>query len=74
MEENIPEGFTVFMLPPYQRKSLRSTNMVERINREIKIRTRVATLFPNECHPCSAWQDLSQWKQARNGNRLVKFI
>ena len=48
MEENIPEGFTVFMLPPHQRKRLRSTNMVERINREIKRRTRVATLFPNE--------------------------
>jgi len=48
METNIPEGFTVFMLPENQRKKLRSTNMVERLNREIKRRTRVATLFPNE--------------------------
>jgi len=48
METNIPEGFTVFSLPENQRKKLRSTNMVERLNREIKRRTRVATLFPNE--------------------------
>jgi len=48
METNIPEGFAVFSLPENQRKKLRSTNMVERLNREIKRRTRVATLFPNE--------------------------
>ena len=48
MEMNIPEGFTVFTLPENLRKKLRSTNMVERLNREIKRRTRVATLFPNE--------------------------
>jgi transposase-like protein len=48
MEENIPEGLTVFSLPENQRKKLRSTNMVERLNKEIKRRTRVATLFPNE--------------------------
>jgi putative transposase len=30
------------------RRRLRSTNMVERLNREIKRRTRVASLFPNE--------------------------
>jgi len=48
MEENIPEGFTVFMLPYAIRRRLRSTNMVERLNREIKRRTRVASLFPNE--------------------------
>ena len=48
MEENIPEGLTVYMLPDHQRKRLRSTNMVERLNKEILRRTRVATLFPNE--------------------------
>lgn len=48
LEENIPEGLTVFSLPDNQRKKLRSTNMVERLNREIKRRTRVASLFPNE--------------------------
>ncbi len=33
---------------PHQRRRLRSTNMLERLNKEIKRRTRVATLFPNE--------------------------
>jgi len=48
MEENIPEGFTVFVLPYAMRQRLRTTNMLERLNREIKRRTRVASLFPNE--------------------------
>ncbi len=48
LEQNIPEGFTVFALPERQRRKLRSTNMVERLNREINRRTRVASLFPNE--------------------------
>ena len=48
MEDNIPEGFTVFMLPFAMRRRLRTTNMIERLNREIKRRTRVASLFPNE--------------------------
>ncbi|RMG63102.1 MAG: IS256 family transposase [Bacteroidetes bacterium] len=48
MAENIPEGFTVFMLPDSLRRRLRSTNMLERLNREIARRTRVASLFPNE--------------------------
>lgn len=48
MEENVPESFAVFRLPPAHRVRLRTTNMLERINRELKRRTRVATLFPNE--------------------------
>lgn len=48
MEENVPESLTVFRLPASHRKRLRTTNMLERLNRELKRRTRVATLFPNE--------------------------
>ena len=48
MEENVPEGLTVFGLPASHRKRLRTTNALERLNRELKRRTRVATLFPNE--------------------------
>jgi putative transposase len=48
MEQNVPESFAVFRLPPTHRQRLRTTNMLERINRELKRRTRVATLFPNE--------------------------
>jgi putative transposase len=48
IEANIPQGLTVFALPLTHRRKLRTTNMLERINEEIKRRTRVATLFPNE--------------------------
>ena len=48
IEANIPEGLTVFKLPTAHRRRLRTTNMLERVNKEIKRRTRVATLFPNE--------------------------
>jgi len=47
-EKNIPEGLTVFLLPKEHRKRMRTTNMLERQNKELKRRTRVATLFPNE--------------------------
>jgi transposase-like protein len=48
LEENIPEGLTVFELPASHRRRLRTTNMLERVNKELKRRTRVATLFPND--------------------------
>jgi putative transposase len=48
LEENVPESLTVFRLPASHRQRLRTTNMLERLNRELKRRTRVATLFPNE--------------------------
>jgi putative transposase len=48
MDENISEGLTVFQFPEEQRKKLRTSNVVERVNKEIKRRTRVACIFPNE--------------------------
>lgn len=48
MDENIPEGLSVFRLPASHRRRLRTTNAMERLNRELKRRTRVASLFPNE--------------------------
>jgi transposase-like protein len=47
-EVNIPEGLTVFELPAGHQKRMRTSNGIERLNKEIKRRTRVATLFPNE--------------------------
>jgi len=48
IEENIPEGLAVFALPSKHRRRMRTTNMLERLHEEIKRRTRVARLFPNE--------------------------
>ncbi len=48
IEENIPEGLAVFALPGKHRRRMRTTNMLERLHEEIKRRTRVARLFPNE--------------------------
>ena len=45
---NVPDGLTVFALPAAHRRRLRTSNLLERLNKEIKRRTRVATLFPNE--------------------------
>jgi putative transposase len=48
IQANLPEGLAVFSLPPAHQRKLRTTNQLERLNKEIKRRTRVATLFPNE--------------------------
>jgi putative transposase len=48
MEENLPEGLTVFAFPPAHWRLLRTTNGLERLHQEIRRRTRVARLFPNE--------------------------
>ena len=47
-QENIPQGLTVFSLPQPHRLRMRTTNGLERLNREIKRRTRVASIFPHE--------------------------
>jgi putative transposase len=48
LEANVPEGLTVFDFPADHRRRLRTNNGLERLNREIKRRTRVASIFPNE--------------------------
>jgi len=48
VEENIGETFSFYRLPLQHHKHLKSTNMLERFNEEIKRRTRVARIFPNE--------------------------
>ncbi len=47
-EQNLQEGFTVFRFPSDHWRRIRTSNVLERINREIRRRTRVATIFPNE--------------------------
>jgi len=47
-EKNIPEGLTVFQFPSEHWRRIRTSNVLERVNQEIRRRTRVATIFPNE--------------------------
>jgi putative transposase len=46
-EENIEETLTYYRLPRQHQKHMKSTNMLERLNEEIKRRTRVVRIFPN---------------------------
>lgn len=48
METNIPEGLTVFAFPATHRRRIRTANGLERLHREVRRRSRVAVLFPNE--------------------------
>lgn len=47
VEENIEETFTFYRLPAAHHKHMKSTNMIERLNEEIKRRTNVVRIFPN---------------------------
>ena len=48
LDEHGEEMLAVYALPEQHRKRMKSTNMLERFNKEIKRRTRVVCIFPNE--------------------------
>jgi transposase-like protein len=56
LETDVPEGLTVFELQSTHRRRLRTTNMLERTNQEIKRRTRVATLLSAATRSQPLWQ------------------
>ena len=47
LEKNIPEGLAIFHFDACHRKRLRTSNMAERVNKEIRRRTKVVTIFPS---------------------------
>jgi putative transposase len=47
VEENIEETLTYYRLPQQHHKHMKSTNMLERLNQELKRRTHVVRIFPN---------------------------
>ena len=48
LDKHGEEMLAVYALPTHHRKRMRTTNMLERFNEEIKRRTRVVRIFPNE--------------------------
>ena len=46
-EDNIEETLTYYRLPFAHHKHMKSTNMLERLNQELKRRTHVVRIFPN---------------------------
>jgi transposase-like protein len=48
LEEHGEEILGIYVLPEAHRKRLRTTNLLERENQELKRRTRVVRVFPNE--------------------------
>ena len=49
LENNVPEGLAVFKLPREHRRTMRTSNPIERsIQQELKRRTRKIRVFPNE--------------------------
>ncbi len=47
LEENVEQGLVVMSYPVEHQRRLRTTNLSERVNRELKRRTRVVGIFPN---------------------------
>ena len=48
LNENIEEGLIVYNYPKEHRLKIRTSNCLERVNKEIRRRTKIAGLFPNE--------------------------
>ena len=65
VEENIEETLTFYRLPREHHKHLKTTNMLERLNRQIKRRTRVIGIFPTRKAVCDSFE-----ARGRNPRRL----
>jgi len=48
LEDSIEDTLMVYELPETHHKKMKSTNMIERFNQELKRRSRVVRIFPNE--------------------------
>ena len=58
VKENIEETLTYYRLPLAHHKHMKSTNMLERFNQELKRRTHVVRIFPMRkaaCGWCGRW-------------------
>jgi transposase-like protein len=73
MEHNRPEGLTVFSFPAAHRRRIRTTNGLERVSQEIRRRTRVVWIFPNEASCLRLVSALLNGDKRRMGDRPTLF-
>lgn len=73
LEEELEYVLAVVRVPAGHRRRLRTTNSLERINREIKRRTRVISIFPNEesCLRLIGALMLEQHEEWLTGNKYL---
>jgi Transposase and inactivated derivatives len=48
LDEGFESSMTVMLLPAWLRRYYRTSNQIERLNRELKRRSKVIGVFPNE--------------------------
>jgi transposase-like protein len=70
VEETIEETLTFYRLPRQHHKHLKSTNMLERFNEEIRRRTYVVRIFPNSNACCRLIRALAVETQLARGPPL----
>ena len=68
VEVNIEETLSYYRLPLAHHKHVKSTNMLERLNQEVKRRTHVVRIFPNAAS-CLRLVRPWRWRPMRSGSR-----
>lgn len=73
VEESIEETLTFYRLPRTHHKHMRSTNLLERFNQEIKRRTHIVRIFPNaeSCWRLVTALAAEQHEEWQEGSRYV---
>ena len=75
-ESALPEGFTFYKFPEDYRKRIRTSNVLERVNEEVKRRRRVARIFPYEksCLRLVTAVLMEISEEWQSGKRYLKII
>ena len=75
VEENIEETFAVYRLPVGHHKNMRSSNLLERLNEEIRRRTYVIRIFPNadSCLRLVRALTAEQHEEWQEGSRYINM-
>ena len=71
VENNIEKTFTFYRLPKEHHKHLKSTNVLERLKQELKRRTQVIRIFPNEASALRLLRALGRRRATKAGLRSL---